>query len=77
MEVVAEMRFDLPRTYQFHKRDCVDVQVDLLRVYWEDSEGGKPPNVATRADEEEVINDGHNDEEKGRENDEENAEKQH
>lgn len=30
--VVAEMRFDIPRSYEFHKQDSVDVAVDLIRV---------------------------------------------
>ena len=30
--VVAEMKFDLPRTYKFHKAASVDVEVDLIRV---------------------------------------------
>jgi predicted RNA methylase len=30
--VVAEMRFDIPRSYEFHNRDSVDVAVDLIRV---------------------------------------------
>jgi len=30
--VVAEMRFDLPRTYKFHSAASVDVEVDLIRV---------------------------------------------
>eukprot|EP01029_Cantina_marsupialis_P008049 TRINITY_DN1926_c0_g5_i1.p1 TRINITY_DN1926_c0_g5~~TRINITY_DN1926_c0_g5_i1.p1 ORF type:complete len:207 (+),score=52.13 TRINITY_DN1926_c0_g5_i1:113-733(+) len=35
MEVVAEMKFDIPKTYKFHKKDSVDVDVDLLRFYKE------------------------------------------
>jgi len=31
MDVVAELRFDLPNTYKFHKKRSVDVQVDLYR----------------------------------------------
>jgi rRNA N6-adenosine-methyltransferase METTL5 len=30
--VVAEMRFDIPRSYKFHQRDTFDVAVDLIRV---------------------------------------------
>lgn len=30
--VVAEMKFDLPNTYKFHKSKSVDIEVDLLRV---------------------------------------------
>ncbi|KAA0193277.1 hypothetical protein HAZT_HAZT011906 [Hyalella azteca] len=30
-EVVAELRYDLPKTYAFHKKTSVDVQVDFIR----------------------------------------------
>jgi len=30
--VIAEMKFDLPRTYKFHSAASVDIQVDLIRV---------------------------------------------
>ena len=30
-EVVAQLRYDLPRSYAFHKRQSVDIEVDLLR----------------------------------------------
>lgn len=30
-KVVAELKFDLPSTYKFHKHDSVDVKVDLIR----------------------------------------------
>ncbi|KAH9257653.1 hypothetical protein BASA81_004102 [Batrachochytrium salamandrivorans] len=30
-QVVAELRFQLPATYKFHKKDSVDIAVDLLR----------------------------------------------
>jgi rRNA N6-adenosine-methyltransferase METTL5 len=36
VEVVAEMRFPLPATYKFHKKQNADVQVDLIRVTRED-----------------------------------------
>ena len=29
--VLAELRFDLPRTYKFHKKQSVDVSVDFIR----------------------------------------------
>ena len=38
VEVVAEMKFDIPNMYKFHKQKCVDVEVDLIRVFWEDKE---------------------------------------
>ncbi|XP_077978889.1 rRNA N(6)-adenosine-methyltransferase METTL5-like [Glandiceps talaboti] len=31
MEVIAELRFDLPASYKFHKHKSVDVQVDFIR----------------------------------------------
>lgn len=30
-KVIAELRFDLPASYKFHKKDSLDVQVDLIR----------------------------------------------
>ncbi|XP_066156435.1 rRNA N6-adenosine-methyltransferase METTL5 [Euwallacea fornicatus] len=30
-EVLAELKYDLPATYKFHKKDSVDVQVDFYR----------------------------------------------
>jgi predicted RNA methylase len=38
-EVVAEMKFDIPNMYKFHKQKCVDVDVDLLRIYWDEPDG--------------------------------------
>jgi predicted RNA methylase len=32
VEVVAQMKFDIPKMYKFHSRDIVDVDVDLIRV---------------------------------------------
>ncbi|CAJ1079361.1 rRNA N6-adenosine-methyltransferase METTL5 [Xyrichtys novacula] len=31
MEVLAELRYDLPASYKFHKKKSVDIQVDFLR----------------------------------------------
>nr|ACO11034.1 Methyltransferase-like protein 5 [Caligus rogercresseyi] len=31
MEVLAELRYDLPNTYRHHKHKSVDIEVDLLR----------------------------------------------
>ncbi|KAL7752197.1 hypothetical protein RI367_002242 [Sorochytrium milnesiophthora] len=31
-EVVADMKFDIPNMYKFHKKRSVDVEVDLLRL---------------------------------------------
>lgn len=30
-KVIAELRFDLPASYKFHKQNSVDIQVDLIR----------------------------------------------
>mmetsp|Transcript_35206 Transcript_35206/g.44868 ORF Transcript_35206/g.44868 Transcript_35206/m.44868 type:complete len:208 (-) Transcript_35206:270-893(-) len=30
-EVLAELRFDVPQMYKFHKKKSVDIQVDLIR----------------------------------------------
>ncbi|XP_063238530.1 rRNA N6-adenosine-methyltransferase METTL5 [Bacillus rossius redtenbacheri] len=32
--VLAELRFDLPASYKFHKRQSVDVRVDFVRVWF-------------------------------------------
>lgn len=37
-EVVAEMKFDIPNMYKFHKQKCVDVEVDLIRIFWEEED---------------------------------------
>jgi len=29
--VIAELKFNLPQSYKFHKQDSVDVEVDLIR----------------------------------------------
>eukprot|EP00958_Prasinococcus_capsulatus_P014611 scaffold1536_cov397-Prasinococcus_capsulatus_cf.AAC.6 len=31
-EVLAELRYDLPSTYKFHKRSSIDIEVDLWRI---------------------------------------------
>ncbi|RZF42597.1 hypothetical protein LSTR_LSTR001392 [Laodelphax striatellus] len=35
VKVVAELRYNLPHTYKFHKRDSVDINVDLVRFSYE------------------------------------------
>lgn len=30
--VLAQLRFDIPATYKFHKRNSVDIEVDLIRL---------------------------------------------
>jgi len=32
IEVVAELRYDLPKSYKFHKHKSKDIEVDVLRV---------------------------------------------
>ncbi|XP_043931439.1 rRNA N6-adenosine-methyltransferase METTL5 isoform X1 [Protopterus annectens] len=31
MEVIAELRYDLPASYKFHKKKMVDIEVDFIR----------------------------------------------
>ena len=31
-EVLAELRFDIPKMYKFHKKKTMDIEVDLLRL---------------------------------------------
>ncbi len=30
-EVLAELRYDLPASYRFHKKQSVDIEVDFIR----------------------------------------------
>lgn len=30
-KVIAELRYDLPQTYKFHKQSSVDIKVDFIR----------------------------------------------
>lgn len=30
-KVLAELKYDLPNTYKFHKKNSVDIQVDFIR----------------------------------------------
>ena len=46
-EVVAEMKFDIPNMYKFHKQKSVDVEVDLLRVYWNETEEENAKEIAS------------------------------
>mmetsp|Transcript_22806 Transcript_22806/g.36404 ORF Transcript_22806/g.36404 Transcript_22806/m.36404 type:complete len:213 (-) Transcript_22806:1079-1717(-) len=32
-EVVAQLRFDIPKMYKFHKKKSADVEVDLIRLW--------------------------------------------
>jgi hypothetical protein len=38
VDVVAQMKFDIPNMYKFHKQKSVDVDVDLIRIYWKKTE---------------------------------------
>lgn len=41
MEIVAELRFDLPASYKFHKQKSVDIEVDLMRfTFYDDKQAG-------------------------------------
>ena len=31
VEVLAELKYDLPKTYKFHKKQSLDVYVDFIR----------------------------------------------
>jgi predicted RNA methylase len=54
VEIVAEMRFELPQTYKFHKEKSVDIEVDLIRVMLpEDVEGTSKEEGVERASEDE------------------------
>uniref|UniRef100_A0A7N4P0U6 Methyltransferase-like protein 5 n=3 Tax=Sarcophilus harrisii TaxID=9305 RepID=A0A7N4P0U6_SARHA len=36
MDVIAELRYDLPASYRFHKKKTVDIEVDLIRFSFKD-----------------------------------------
>ncbi|KAM9035714.1 rRNA N(6)-adenosine-methyltransferase METTL5 isoform 3-T3 [Sarcophilus harrisii] len=42
MDVIAELRYDLPASYRFHKKKTVDIEVDLIRFSFKD-----PPHTQT------------------------------
>ena len=46
-QVLAELRYDLPKTMSFHKKKSVDVEVDLWR--FEVSDGSRAAALATRS----------------------------
>uniref|UniRef100_A0A2K5LH60 Methyltransferase 5, N6-adenosine n=1 Tax=Cercocebus atys TaxID=9531 RepID=A0A2K5LH60_CERAT len=31
IDIIAELRYDLPASYKFHKKKSVDIEVDLIR----------------------------------------------
>jgi predicted RNA methylase len=49
-DVVAELRFDLPKTYAFHADDSRDVAVDLVRFRRVDGADAPPPPVVSMAE---------------------------
>ncbi|KAL3808473.1 hypothetical protein ACHAXA_000886 [Cyclostephanos tholiformis] len=51
-EVVAKMRFEIPNMYTFHRHKSVDVEVDLIRIFWAKEEGSceKIDGVAAEKD---------------------------
>lgn len=55
VEVVAEMKFDIPNMYKFHKQNCVDVEVDLIRVFWEDESENKESVDEEESEGEELL----------------------
>ena len=62
IQIMAEMRFDLPQTYKFHQRKSVDVQVDLIRVLVDENSsvialGGPSGAVGCGAEAEETDDD--------------------
>lgn len=46
-EVLAQMKFDLPQTYKKHRKETVDIEVDLLR--FEHLPTGQTPRYDIRA----------------------------
>jgi predicted RNA methylase len=34
-QVLAELRFDLPASYKFHKKQSVDIEVDFVRFWFQ------------------------------------------
>jgi predicted RNA methylase len=36
-QVLAELRFDLPASYKFHKKQSVDIDVDFVRFWFQPS----------------------------------------
>ena len=74
VEVVAEMKFDIPNMYKFHKQKCVDVEVDLIRVFWDDD---KDANYSDRTQSDEHVDNkchDNNDSELGEDDEEEESE---
>jgi len=41
-EVVAELRWEIPQSYKFHKKKSVDIEVDFIRVDLSNSHTSKP-----------------------------------
>lgn len=51
--VVAQMKFDIPQTYKFHKQSTVDVEVDLIRIDLHD-DATEEENIKTNTEQEDV-----------------------
>ena len=51
-EVVAEMKFDIPAMYKFHKEKSVDVRVDLLRLWHLNQSSQNTNDIDINAEEE-------------------------
>jgi len=66
-EVVAEMKFDIPNSYKFHKQKCVDVEVDLLRIFWEEGEVNDGEEDSPNANNSKVLDDKQEEESEGEE----------
>ena len=41
IEIIAEMKFDLPKSYKFHQQNTKDIAVDLIRFSHFTSEASK------------------------------------
>lgn len=54
-EVIAEMKFDLPNSYKFHKQKNVDVSVDLLRVQVVDSDAASSSGASGDSEDDEEL----------------------
>jgi hypothetical protein len=54
-EVVAEMRFDIPKSYDFHKSKTKDVEVDLIRIFVGGNNSIDGDDSSETGDKEDVI----------------------
>ena len=51
IEVVAEMKFEIPNMYKFHKEKSVDVDVDLIRIWHNNDPSHKHSNEVVNKNE--------------------------